>query len=188
VRAKARQAEQELPLPDLFTDRGQPAEEAAVWAVDHLAERQAVFAHGDLLAAALAREPGTVTAEAAERVISSLEEGGSLHAATGLGHGRHWTTDAALARESETIALMQAGQGSGKAIMRGWIASTKLHRGRLNEGQKAAVKMILNLPEAYSPEMFICIGHKAEAAQPGMRAWKKISWRDLTHWERFNSD
>ncbi|MCY4058902.1 MAG: AAA family ATPase, partial [Gammaproteobacteria bacterium] len=30
-----------------------------------------------------------------------------------------------------------------KAIMRGWVAETKLHRGRLNEGQKAAVRMIL---------------------------------------------
>ena len=27
--------------------------------------------------------------------------------------------------------------------MRGWVAETKLHRGRLNEGQKAAVKTIL---------------------------------------------
>ncbi|MDE0027938.1 MAG: relaxase domain-containing protein, partial [Deltaproteobacteria bacterium] len=143
VRAKARRAERERPAPDLFSDRGNEAGDAARWAVEHLSERRAVFAHGDLLAAALAREPGTVTAEAAERVISSLEEGGGLHAATGLAHGRHWTTDAALARESETIALMQAGQGSGKAIMRGWIAATKLHRGRLNEGQKEAVRMIL---------------------------------------------
>ncbi|MDE2748797.1 MAG: nitroreductase family protein [Chloroflexota bacterium] len=63
-----------------------------------------------------------------------------------------------------------------------------LASGPVTSYSKEAVKMILNLPEAYSPEMFICIGHKAEAAQPGMRAWKKISWRDLTHWERFNSD
>lgn len=27
--------------------------------------------------------------------------------------------------------------------MRGWVAETKLHRGRRNEGQKAAVKTIL---------------------------------------------
>ncbi len=49
----------------------------------------------------------------------------------------------------------------------------------------AAVKLILNLPRSYSPELFICLGHKAEKARPGMRAWKRISWRDLTHWERF---
>ena len=60
-----------------------------------------------------------------------------------------------------------------------------LASGPVTSYSKEAVKMILNLPEAYSPEMFICIGHKAEIAQPGMRAWKKITWRDLTHWERF---
>ena len=144
VKARTRRAERELPAPDLFTDRGNEAGEAATWAVEHLSERHAVFGHGDLLAAALGREPGKVTVEAAERAVSALKEGGGLHAARGLGHGKHWTTDAALARESETIALMRAGRGSGKAIMRGWIATTKLHRGRLNEGQKEAVRMILS--------------------------------------------
>ena len=143
VRAKARKAEKKLPAPDLFTDRGRPAAEAASWAVEHLSERQAVFGHGDLLAAALSREPGAVTVEAAERAVSDLEQEGGLHAAKGLDHGRHWTTDAAIGRESEAIALMHTGQGTGKAIMRGWIAETKLHGGRLNEGQKEAVKMVL---------------------------------------------
>ncbi len=143
VRAKAHKVERSLPEPDLFTDRGQPAAEAASGAVEHLSERQAVFGHGDLLAAALSREPGAVTVEAAERAVSELEREGGLHAARGLDHGRHWTTDAAMARESEAIALMHAGQDSGKPIMRRWIAETKLHGGRLNEGQKEAVKMVL---------------------------------------------
>ena len=60
-----------------------------------------------------------------------------------------------------------------------------LASGPVTSYSKEAVKLILNLPDSYSPEMFICLGHKAEAAQPGMRAWKKITWRDLTHWERF---
>lgn len=60
-----------------------------------------------------------------------------------------------------------------------------LASGPVTSYSKEAVKLILNLPRHYSPEMFICIGHKAETAQPGMRAWKKITWRDLTHWERF---
>ena len=102
-----------------------------------------MFGHADLLAATLAREPGAVTVEAAERAIAALERGGTLHAARGLDQGRHWSTDAALARESETIALMRAGQGAGKTVMRRWVAETKLHRGRLNEGQKEAVNTIL---------------------------------------------
>ena len=143
VRAQARKAERGLAGPDLFAGPGYAAGDAAAWAVGHLSERQSVFGHADLLAATLAREPGAVTVDAAERAIASLERDGSLHAATGLDHGRHWTTDAALARESETIALMRAGQGAEKTVMRRWVAETKLHRGRLNEGQKEAVKTIL---------------------------------------------
>ena len=143
VRAQARKAERGLLGPDLFAGPGWAAGDAAAWAVGHLAERQSVFGHADLLAATLAREPGAVTVDAAERAIAALERDGSLHAARGLDHGRHWTTDAAMARESETIALMRAGQGAEKTVMRRWVAETKLHRGRLNEGQKEAVKTVL---------------------------------------------
>ena len=143
VRANARKAERGLLGLDLFAGPGYAAGDAAAWAVEHLSERQSVFGHADLLAAALAREPGAVTVDAAERAIAALERDGSLHAARGLDHGRHWTTDAALARESETVALMRAGQGAEKTVMRRWVAETKLHRGRLNEGQKEAVKTVL---------------------------------------------
>ncbi len=143
IHANARQAEPDRTPPDLFTHPDSIAGDAVRWAVEHLSERQAVFGHADLLAATLGRDSGAVTAAAAERAIAALEHKGSLHAARGLDHGRHWTTDAALAREAETIACMRAGQGAETAIMRGWMAETKLHRGRLNEGQKAAVKTIL---------------------------------------------
>lgn len=143
VRADARKAERDLSGPDLFSAPGRVAGEAAAWAVAHLSEREAVFGHTDLLAATLARDPGAVTVGDAEPAIAALERDGVLHAARGLNHGRHWATDAALARESETIALMRAGQGAEKAIMRRWVAETKLHRGRLNEGQKEAVKSVL---------------------------------------------
>ncbi len=142
VRASARQVQRGPLGPDLFAGPGYIAGDAAAWAVGHLAERQSVFGHGDLLAATLARDPGALTVDAAERAIAALERGGSLHAATGLDHGRHWSTDAAMARESETIALMRASQGAEKMVMRRWVAETKLHRGRLNEGQKESVKTI----------------------------------------------
>ena len=143
IHANARQAEPDRSPPDFFTHPNNIAGDAARWAVEHLSERQAVFGHRDLLAATLGRDPGAVTVAAAERAIAALEQKGGLHATQGLDHARHWTTDAALARESETIACMRAGQGAEKAIMRGWVVETKLHRSRLNEGQKAAVKTIL---------------------------------------------
>ena len=128
---------------DLFSSRHYVAAETVAWAVEHLSERQAVFSHADLLAAALGRDPGAVSVETAERAIEHMEAEGRLHAAKGLSQGRGWTTDAAIARESETIALMRGGQGAGRTIMRRWIAETKLHRGRLTEGQKEAAKAIL---------------------------------------------
>ena len=123
---------------------GEAANHAAVWAAKHLAERQSVFGHAELLAANLSVDPGAVTVDAAERAIAALEKRGALHAARGLNEDRNWTTNAAMAREAETIALMRAGQNAEKTIMRAWVAETKLHKGRLNEGQKEAVKTILS--------------------------------------------
>ena len=128
---------------DLFTGRDAMASETVAWAVGHLSERTAVFSHAGLLAATLGLDPGAVSIEAAEKAVGRMEVQGGLHAATGTNHGRHWTTDAAIAREAETIALMHAGQGASQAVMRRWVAETKLHRGRLNEGQKEAIKAIL---------------------------------------------
>ncbi len=133
---------------DMFANPQFTAAQSAEWAVDHLSERQSVFTHNDLLTAVLARDPGAVTVEAAEKAIADLAGPGTLHrAGMGLprarGHAVGWTTDAALARESETIALMRAGQGKGPRMMRRWVATTRLHRGRLNEGQKEAVRQIL---------------------------------------------
>ncbi len=135
---------------DAFIDRDDGAHydlvatASAAWAAGHLGEREAVFSHASLLAATLGQDPGAVTVDSAEQAIVAMQHSGQLHAATGLGHGKHWTTDAALAKESETIALMQTGQGKSKPVMKRWVAETRLHRGRLNEGQKEAVKIVLS--------------------------------------------
>lgn len=63
-----------------------------------------------------------------------------------------------------------------------------LASGPVTSFSKEAIKVILNLPDSYSPEMFICIGHKSDRVRAGMRPWKKITWRDLTHWERFEDE
>ncbi len=49
----------------------------------------------------------------------------------------------------------------------------------------AAVREVLVLPPSLEPRMIVCIGHAAPPqAQLPMRA-AKVTWRDLTHWERF---
>ena len=50
----------------------------------------------------------------------------------------------------------------------------------------AAVSVVLNLPDNLDPRMIVCIGHAAPPKeQLPMRA-PKVTWRDLTHWERFS--
>ncbi|MYA95919.1 MAG: conjugative relaxase [Nitrospinae bacterium] len=124
--------------------RTDPAKEAVEWALAHLSERDAVFARTDLLAAALAHGPGAASIGAIERVVQGLTREGRLHDAPALKGGDGLTTDVAVARERETIALMRAGSGRGKAAIRGWMVERYLRKGPLTEGQKQAVKLILS--------------------------------------------
>ncbi|MDE0031504.1 MAG: AAA family ATPase [Deltaproteobacteria bacterium] len=130
---------------DLFehATRTDPAREAAVWALVHLAERDAVFSNTDLLGAALAYSPGAASVGAIERAVDELKREGRLHDAPALECGG-LTTDHAVAGERETIALMRSGAGRGKAPMRGWMVDRSLRRGPLTAGQKQAVRLILS--------------------------------------------
>ena len=126
-------------------DRGtDPAKEAVEWALAHLSERDAVFARTDLLAAALAHGPGAASIGAIERVVEGLTREGRVHDAPAFKGGDGLTTDVAVARERETIALMRAGAGRGKAAMRGWMVERYLRKGPLTDGQKRAVRLILS--------------------------------------------
>ena len=118
--------------------------EAVAWAVAHLADREAVFARTDLLAAALAWNPGAVQVGDVEREVAALEAAGTLHAARLPGAEDRLTTDRAVANEKETIALMQAGQGRGGGAMRVRAVDKALRNGPLTHGQKEAVKLILS--------------------------------------------
>ena len=132
--------------PDLFEHaaRADPAREAVDWALAHLSERDAVFSTTDLLAAALAFDPGSAPVGAIERAVAGLKREGRLHDAPALEGGGGLTTDKALAEERETVALMRAGDRRGKAPMRGWMVERHLRKGPLTAGQKQAVKLILS--------------------------------------------
>ena len=82
---------------------------------------------------------------AARREIGrdELERGWKRQAKRGIDHGKHWSTDEALAREFETIALRRVGQRAEKTVMRaGWRRSSS-PRAASTRGQKEAVKTIL---------------------------------------------
>ena len=120
------------------------APQAVSWATAHLAEREAVFARSDLLAAALAWKPGAVSVEAAGTAIDALQREGKLHAAPGFHGGDGMTTDTALADERETVRSMRSGQDRGQVLMRRRKVRQHLHRGPLTDGQKEAVTTILS--------------------------------------------
>ena len=120
------------------------AERAVEWAVAHLSEREAVFSRTDLLAAALAWNPGKVTVGEAQAAAARLEGAGSLHAARLPGMDGLLTTDRAVGDEKETIALMEAGRDRGAIPVRARAVDKALRNGPLTDGQKAAVKLILS--------------------------------------------
>ena len=132
--------------PDLFEHAAQadPAREAVDWALAHLSERDAVFSTTDLLAAALAFDPGAASIGDIERAVAGLKREGRLHDAPALQGGGGLTTDKAVAEERETVALMRGGERRGKAPMRGWMVERHLRKGPLTAGQRQAVKLILS--------------------------------------------
>ena len=79
-----------------------PAAEAVAWAMEHLSEREAVFARADLLAAALAHAPGAVTIGEAEREVAALEKAGALHAVSLPGAEDSLATEKTVGEERET--------------------------------------------------------------------------------------
>ena len=130
---------------DKAPDRSQgPAFEAVAWAVAHLSEREAVFARTDLLAAALAWNPGAAPVADIEREVATREAAGTLHAARLPGLEDRLTTERAVADERETIALMRTGQRRGAAPMRGRAVDKALRNGPFTNGQKEAVRLILS--------------------------------------------
>jgi hypothetical protein len=50
---------------------------------------------------------------------------------------------------------------------------------------KAAVRVVLQLPDHLSPEALVCLGHPAPDGPPPMRTRGRITWQSLTDWEAF---
>lgn len=60
-----------------------------------------------------------------------------------------------------------------------------LGSGPVTSFSTAAVSTVLNLPAGWSPELIVCLGHTAATQPPPMGARRRRSWRDVTHWGRF---
>ena len=61
-----------------------------------------------------------------------------------------------------------------------------LGSGPVTSFSEAAIGVILNLPQNLSPEVILCIGYPAppEKSQLPMRPKARVTWQNLTYWER----
>ena len=60
-----------------------------------------------------------------------------------------------------------------------------LGAGPVSSFSKAAVRVLLNLPDQLSPELLICLGRPAADTLAPMRASQRVTWQELVDWERF---
>lgn len=60
-----------------------------------------------------------------------------------------------------------------------------LGTGPVTSFSKEAARVLLNLPQHLSPELFLCVGYAALSPQFAMGSSKQITWQGLTDWERF---
>lgn len=100
-------------------------------------------------------------------------------------------TDLGVAREHQVSDdSLTFPMDVGKAAQNMALAahSLGLATGPVTSFSQTAVSRILNLPEGFVPHMFLCLGHAAPVPQFNVRAWQRITWRDLTFYDRFPSD
>lgn len=54
--------------------------------------------------------------------------------------------------------------------------------GPVTSFSRAAVSVVLRLPEGWVPELVVCLGHPAAGGPGPMRGRPHLTWRDLTTW------
>lgn len=139
------------------------AQEAVQWAVEHVSERQSVFAHKDLLRHALERGTGEATYESVKHAIDNHVHTGELidlHDELGRDH---YTTMNALRMERETVQLMTEGkQQVAPVVGREELPHLTFTRD-LTQGQEAAATLILS-----TQDRFVAIEGKAGTGKTTM--------------------
>ncbi|PVZ11017.1 nitroreductase family protein [Actinomycetospora cinnamomea] len=57
-----------------------------------------------------------------------------------------------------------------------------LGAGPVSSFSRAAVAVALDLPDGWSPELIVGLGHPAPVQPAPMSAGRRVTWRDLTRW------
>jgi nitroreductase len=72
--------------------------------------------------------------------------------------------------------------GTATATMLLAAHALEIGAGPVTSFSRAAVAVVLDLPEGWTAEMIVCLGHPAAAQPAAMGAQRRLSWRDLTRW------
>ncbi len=112
-------------------------------AMEHLEERQSVFAAHQLEAVALSHSPGRHTLEEIRGAIAWMVRDRHLVEAGLRRADRAFVTDRALKSERKVIAMMKAGIGAGVPLAAEQEVAAHLANAGLTEGQEEAVRTIL---------------------------------------------
>ena len=112
-------------------------------AMEHLEERQSVFAAGELEAFALAHSPGRHTLGEIRDAVDWMVRDGHLVEAKLRRSDRAFVTDRALKAERATIGTMKAGIGKANALVSEEKVGAHLDGSRLTAGQREAVRTVL---------------------------------------------
>ena len=124
-----------------------PALEVVLRAIEHLEERQSVFAVHQLRGWALAHAAGRHDLAALDRAIATLERrAGVLVPAQRSRLDAAYTTRRALAAEAAILAHVRAGIGAGEPLADAAPVTAHLAATRLNAGQRAAAELLLLAP------------------------------------------
>jgi|LNFM01.1.fsa_nt_gb conjugative relaxase-like TrwC/TraI family protein len=118
--------------------------EAVRWATEHLAERQSVFAKGDVERYATQQIVGKGTFQDVQEAIATMERGGEL-----IQLGATFTTYDALKTEQYTIDLMREGARDVAPLMSREQAEQVVEGRSLTEGQARAVVHILSSDDRF---------------------------------------
>ena len=116
-------------------------------AMEHLEERQSVFAAHHLEAVALSHSPGRHTLEAIRDAIAWMVRDRHLVEANLRRADRAFVTDRALKSERKVIAMMKTGIGAGMPLGAEHEVAAHLADAGLTEGQEEAVRTILLTPD-----------------------------------------
>lgn len=149
-RAEARAIALEFPTPtqrEVFAAaREVQAEHALDRAIEHLAERSAVFEEQKLLARALGEAAGRATlSEVAQALAIRLERGDLWEAERREAHPlRAFVTAEALATEHALVGTVELTRGRSDPILSVDRVHEKIARSTLTEGQAAAAELILS--------------------------------------------